>query len=366
VNRSLSTLLRAVLKKNLKLWEESLPHVEFAYNRAVHSTTKFCPFGIVYGFKPTAPIDLLPLPMQERVNFDASKRAEFIKKLHDRARANIEKMTKLYEKRANKGCKKMLFEEGDLVWVHLRKDRFPDQRKSKLQPRVDGPFKVLRKINDNAYVVDLPSAYGVSSSFNVADLSPFFGLEESRTTPFQEGEDGEDIPALRNPDALVTPDASVTPVASSVTVAPPQAMPSSVAVTQQDTSAPPVMQHQTSVTPSHMYEGSVTRSRAKKLQQEVHAFLSELNFNIDENVILPKSSILLLLRFTQEGFPLGYTKETEGYMEGVKTTADASNSRPSLHHLMKRQDSCYTWLETSSSQDSNATNGTSFRLPHKE
>jgi hypothetical protein len=77
------------------------------------------------------------------VNFDASKRAEFIKKLHIRARANIEKMTKSYEKRANKGRKKMLFEEGDLVWVHLHKDHFPDQRKSKLQPRADGPFKVL-------------------------------------------------------------------------------------------------------------------------------------------------------------------------------------------------------------------------------
>jgi hypothetical protein len=27
----------------------------------------------------------------------------------------------------------------------------------------------------------------VSKSFNVANLSPFFGLEESRTTPFQGG-----------------------------------------------------------------------------------------------------------------------------------------------------------------------------------
>jgi hypothetical protein len=60
VNRTLSTLLRAVLKKNLKLWEESLPHVEFTYNRVFHSTTKFSPFEIVYGFKPAAPIDLLP------------------------------------------------------------------------------------------------------------------------------------------------------------------------------------------------------------------------------------------------------------------------------------------------------------------
>jgi len=80
------------------------------------------------------PSIFLPLPMQERVNFDTRKRAEFVKNIHDRARANIEKMTKMYEKRANKGRKKMLFEPGDLVWVHLRKDRFPEQRKSKLQP----------------------------------------------------------------------------------------------------------------------------------------------------------------------------------------------------------------------------------------
>jgi len=55
---------------------------------------------------------------------------------------------------------------------------------------------VLRKINDNAYEIDHPSTYGVSTSFNVTNLSPLFGLEESRTTPFQEGEDDEDIPTM--------------------------------------------------------------------------------------------------------------------------------------------------------------------------
>jgi hypothetical protein len=187
-------LLRAVLKKNIKMWEESLPHVEFAHNRAVHSTTKFSPFQIVYGFNPTAPIDLLSLPVQECVNLDASKCADLVKKIHEQARTNIEKMTKTYEKQVNKGRKKIVLEPGQLVWIHLRKKWFLKLRRSKLQPRADGPFKVLRRVNDNAYEIDLPSKFGVSTTFKVADLSPFSGIDELRMTPFQEGEDDEDIP----------------------------------------------------------------------------------------------------------------------------------------------------------------------------
>jgi hypothetical protein len=190
VNRTLSMLLRTMVKKNLKVWEECLPHVEFAYNRAVHSTTNMCPFEIVYGFKPIAPIDLLPLPLQERTNMEASKRAAYIKKVHEKTKEAIELKAGRKAASMNKHRKKVLFEPGDLVWIHLRKDRFPQQRKSKLLPRGDGPFRVLEKINDNAYKIDLPASYGVSNSFNVADLSPFTSEDtlESRTTPFQGGE----------------------------------------------------------------------------------------------------------------------------------------------------------------------------------
>jgi hypothetical protein len=59
VNMTLSTMLRTVLKKNIKMWEECLPHVEFAYNRSLHSTTKMCPFEIIYGFLLRAMIDLM-------------------------------------------------------------------------------------------------------------------------------------------------------------------------------------------------------------------------------------------------------------------------------------------------------------------
>jgi hypothetical protein len=57
VNRTLSQLLRSIIQKNFKSWEECLPSVEFACNRTVHSTIGFSPFEIVYGFNPMTPMD---------------------------------------------------------------------------------------------------------------------------------------------------------------------------------------------------------------------------------------------------------------------------------------------------------------------
>ena len=171
VNRTLSTLLRAIIKKNIKTWEDCLPHVEFAYNRAIHSSTKFSPFEIVYGFNPLTPLD-------------GEQKAKLVKQLHERAQLNIERRTEQYAQQANKGRKRVIFEPGDWVWLHMRKERFPEQRKSKLQPRGDGPFQVIRRINDNAYKLDLPGEYNVSATFNVTDLSPFDADHDLRAKSF--------------------------------------------------------------------------------------------------------------------------------------------------------------------------------------
>ncbi|PON75545.1 hypothetical protein PanWU01x14_041700 [Parasponia andersonii] len=89
---------------------------------------------------------------------------------------------------ANKGRHKLIFEPGDWVWLHMRKERFPVQRCSKLLPRGDGPFQVFKRINNNAYRLDLPGEYYVSTTFNVTDLSPFVaGDDDLRANPSQEG-----------------------------------------------------------------------------------------------------------------------------------------------------------------------------------
>ena len=171
--------------------------------------------------------------------------------MHELTKENIERMNARYKLAGDKGRKHVVFEPGDLVLLHLRKDRFPDLRKSKLMPRADGPFKVLEKINDNAYKLELPADFGVSPTFNIADLKPYLGEDDelpSRMTSIQEGEDDEDISS------------NVTPT------------------------SPPT---------THI--GPITRARARQLNYQVLSFLANPS-NVHEHMMLPKSDVFMLLR----------------------------------------------------------------------
>ena len=178
-------------------------------------------------------------------------------------KANIEAMSEKYKLAGSKGRKHVTFEPGDLVWLHLRKDHFPELRKSKLMPRADGPFKVLENINDNAYKLELPAAFGVSPTFNVAYLRPYLGDEdelESRTTQMQEGEDDE-------------------------------------AITSIDTTAAEI-------------QGPITRARARQLNYQVNSFLGiHTNILQDEMLFNPSVYVLLLRNQGPERCKLKYGRE---------------------------------------------------------
>ena len=64
------------------------------------------PFQVVYGFNPNAPIDILPLPTSERIHNDAKERADFILKMHETTKHNIEKMNEKYRITGRKVDKK--------------------------------------------------------------------------------------------------------------------------------------------------------------------------------------------------------------------------------------------------------------------
>ena len=80
----------------------------------------------------------------------------------------------------------------------MRTERFPSKRKSKIMPRSEGPFEILEQVGPNAYKVELPEDYGISATFNVADLRPYVDEHEDipslRSNSFQHGEDDGDHP----------------------------------------------------------------------------------------------------------------------------------------------------------------------------
>ena len=57
--------------------------------------------------------------------------------------------------------------------VYLRKESFPTGTYHKLKYKEIGPCKILKKINDNAYEVELPSGLDISPAFNISNLYTF-------------------------------------------------------------------------------------------------------------------------------------------------------------------------------------------------
>nr|GEU85614.1 hypothetical protein [Tanacetum cinerariifolium] len=152
VNQSLGNLLRSLIGDNSKQWDLILPQAKFAYNRSVNRTTV--------------------------------------------GQEQIIRHNEQYKEYADKHRKQVLHREGDLVWIHLCKEGFPAGRFGKLKPRGDGPIRVLKKINDNAYKIELPGHYNVSVTCNVADMLPYKedidDESDLGSSLFQEGEDDAD------------------------------------------------------------------------------------------------------------------------------------------------------------------------------
>ncbi|KAL8137432.1 hypothetical protein V2J09_003433 [Rumex salicifolius] len=108
---------------------------------------------IVYKSIPRHVVDLVVLPKAHGVSIAAENMAK-------------EKNKAV----ADKHMRAKVFTFGDDVMVFLHKERFPFGIYKKVQPCKYGLFKVMRNINDNAYVVALPDSMNISNTFNVAEI----------------------------------------------------------------------------------------------------------------------------------------------------------------------------------------------------
>ena len=69
--------------------------------------------------------------------------------------------------------------------IRVRPEWFPSRTVKKLHAHEAGPFKILKKIRPNAYIIVLSFDYGISSTFNILDLVKYKEPIRIPSDPFE-------------------------------------------------------------------------------------------------------------------------------------------------------------------------------------
>nr|GFA57028.1 putative reverse transcriptase domain, ribonuclease H-like domain, aspartic peptidase domain protein [Tanacetum cinerariifolium] len=140
--QTLENMLRACEIDFKKGWVNHLPLVEFSYNNSYHASIKAAPFEALYGRKCRSP---------QRMQASRDKQKSY---------ADLKR-------------KPMEFQVGDkfMLKVSPWKGVVRFGKRGKLGPRYVGPFKVLERVGDVAYKLDLSEELSrVHNTFHVSNL----------------------------------------------------------------------------------------------------------------------------------------------------------------------------------------------------
>lgn len=152
--------------KRPELWPRTLSRLQAVLNSSVSTATERSANEINYSFKPNQPLDLAAASAIPELKPTTAR----ISAANALAFANI--TAKHYY---DKHHKSIFFKEGDSVFLRLHKGYNIPANVSitrKLGQQYAGPFKVLRKIGNLVYELEIPRHWRVHSVFLIAMLEP--------------------------------------------------------------------------------------------------------------------------------------------------------------------------------------------------
>ncbi|GJQ96401.1 putative reverse transcriptase domain-containing protein [Tanacetum coccineum] len=168
--QTLEDMLRACAIDFGKGWFNHFPLVEFSYNNSYYASIKVVPFEALYGQKCHLPVcwaevGEVQLTGPELVQETTEKIIQINQRMqvaHDRQKSYVDLKRKLME-----------FQVGDKVMLKVSpwKGVVRFGKQGKLNPRYVGPFKLLERVGDVAYKLELPKELSmVHNTFHVSNL----------------------------------------------------------------------------------------------------------------------------------------------------------------------------------------------------
>ncbi|GJU43405.1 putative reverse transcriptase domain-containing protein [Tanacetum coccineum] len=168
--QTLEDMLRACVIDFGNGWVKHLPLVEFSYNNSYHASIKAAPFEALYGRKCRSPICWAEVGEVQLTGPEiVQETTEKIIQVKQRMQAARDRQ-KSY---ADLKRKPMEFEVRDKVMLKVSpwKGVVRFGKRGKLNPRFVGPFKVIKRVGDVAYKLELPEELSrVHNTFHVSNL----------------------------------------------------------------------------------------------------------------------------------------------------------------------------------------------------
>jgi hypothetical protein len=150
-------MIAKVVKENQRDWTSKIPQVMAAYRASRHEATGYSPNFLVYGRELRAPVDIVfGAPVEES---EVSRAAddfvedklrvmrEAYRLVRQQLGASQQRAKRYYDLKARPTS----FKPGEWVWYYS--PRRYVQRSPKWQRTYDGPYLIIRKINEVNYVL---------------------------------------------------------------------------------------------------------------------------------------------------------------------------------------------------------------------
>eukprot|EP01018_Ginkgo_biloba_P018200 Gb_27104 [translate_table: standard] len=186
VNKCLERYLRMCTGDKQKLWVKWLPLAEWWYNTTYHTATRMTPFQALNGYEPPHIVSYLhEIPKVQALTDQVQKMQEILQLLKD----NLQMARNRMKQQADQKRSEREFAVGDWVYLRLQPYKHASIKrggKHKLSPKFYGPYKILRRVGEVAYVLELPKSSKIHNTFHVSSLKRVVGQKVTVQTELPE------------------------------------------------------------------------------------------------------------------------------------------------------------------------------------